>query len=59
MILHRLKVYENRVLRRKCEVEGWKILHNEELHYLYGSPNIIKVIKSRRMRWTGYVVRMG
>jgi hypothetical protein len=37
----------------------WRKLHNEELHNLYSSPSIIKVIKSRRMRWTGHVARMG
>jgi hypothetical protein len=38
--------------------EDWKQLHNEELHNLYSSPNIIRTIKSRRMRWTGHVTRM-
>jgi hypothetical protein len=38
---------------------GWRILHNEELHKLYSSPNIIREIKLRRMRWMGYVARMG
>jgi hypothetical protein len=38
---------------------GWKILHNEELGDLYSSPSIIRIIKSRRMRWAGHVVRMG
>jgi hypothetical protein len=48
----RLRVFENRVLRRIEEVEGdWRKLHNEELHNLYTSPSIIRVIKSRRMRW--------
>jgi hypothetical protein len=54
-------VFENRVLRRifgpKREevVGGWRRLHNEELHNLYTSPSIIRVIKSRRMRWAGHV----
>ena len=58
---NRLKVSENRVLRRKLgpkrkAVTGeWGILHNEELNDLYSSPNIIRVIKSRRMRWAGHV----
>jgi hypothetical protein len=38
---------------------GWRILHNEELHGLYSSPSIVRVIKARRMRWTGHVARMG
>jgi hypothetical protein len=58
-------VFENRILRRifgpkRDEVTGeWRELHNEELHILYSSPNIIRQIKSRRMRWTGHVERMG
>jgi hypothetical protein len=60
---HRLRVFENRVLRRifgpKREEDGSrKNLHNDELHSLY-SLNIVKVIKSRRMRWAGHVARMG
>jgi hypothetical protein len=61
----RLRVFENRVLRgmfgaRRDEVTGeWRKLHNEELHNLYCSPNIVRVIKSRRMRWAGHVARMG
>jgi hypothetical protein len=58
-------VSENRVLRRifgpkRDEVTGdWRELHNEELHKLYSSPNIIRMIKSRRMRWAGHVARIG
>jgi hypothetical protein len=58
-------VSENRVLRRifglkRDEVTGdWRKLHNEELHNLYSYPNIIIMIKSRRMRWAGNVARMG
>ena len=61
----RLKVLENRVLRRifgpKWEevIQEWRKLHNKELNDLYSSPNIIRVIKSRRMRWMGLVGRMG
>jgi hypothetical protein len=62
---HRLRVFENKVLRRifgpkRDEVTGgWRKLHNEELRDLYSSPSIIGIIKSRRMRWAGHVVRMG
>jgi hypothetical protein len=62
---HRLRVFENRVLRRifgpkRDEVTGeWRKLHNEELHNLYSSPDIIMQVKSRRMRWAGHVARMG
>jgi hypothetical protein len=58
---HRWRVFENRVLRRifgpkRQEVRGgWRRLHNEELHNLYTSPNIIRVIKSRRVGWAGHV----
>jgi hypothetical protein len=58
-------VFENMVLRRifgprRDEVTGdWRRLHNEELNDLYCSPNIVRVIKSRRMRWAGHVVCMG
>jgi hypothetical protein len=57
----RLRVFENRVLRRifgpkRDEVTGeWRKLHNEELHNLYSSPDIIRQIKSRQMRWAGHV----
>jgi hypothetical protein len=58
-------VFENRVLRRifgpkRDEVTGeWRKLYNKELHDLYSSPSIIRIIKSRRMRWEGHVARMG
>jgi hypothetical protein len=60
-----LRVFEKRILRRifgrKREevVGGWRRLHNEELHNLYASPTVIRVIRSRRMRWMGHVARMG
>jgi hypothetical protein len=59
-----VRVFENLVLRRifgpKREEDGpWRKLHNDELHSLYSSPNIVKVIESRRMRWVGHVERMG
>ena len=61
----RQRVFENRLLRRifgpkRDEVTGeWRKLHNEELNDLYCSPNIVRVIKSRRMRWAGHVARVG
>jgi hypothetical protein len=60
----RLRVFENRVLRRifgpkRKEDGSWKKLHSDKLHSLYSSPNIVRVIKSRKMRWTGHVARMG
>jgi hypothetical protein len=62
---HRLRVFENRVLRRifgtkRDEVTGgWRKLHIEELHGLYSSPSIIRVNKARRTIWAGHVARMG
>jgi hypothetical protein len=62
---HRLRVFEDRVPRRICwpkrdEATGeWRKLHNEELRDLYPSPCIIRIIKSRRMRWAGHVARIG
>jgi PAS domain-containing protein len=61
---HRVRVFENRVLRRifgpkRDEVmRGWRKLHNEELHDLYSSPSIIRIIRSRRMRWARHVAQM-
>jgi hypothetical protein len=61
----KLRVFENMVFRRifgprRDEVMGeWRRLHNEELNDLYSSPNIVRVIKLRRMRWAGHVARMG
>jgi hypothetical protein len=58
-------VFENRVLRRifgpkRDEVTGgWRKLHNEEVHNLYLSPSIIRMIKTRRMRWVGHAARTG
>ena len=56
-------MFENRILRRifgpkRDENVEWRRLHNEELHNLYRSPNIVRVIKSRRLRWAGHVARM-
>ena len=61
----RLKVFENRVLRKifgptRDEVTGeWRKLHNEGLSDLYSLPNIVRVVKSRRMRWAGHVACIG
>jgi hypothetical protein len=60
-ILHKLRVFGKRVQRRIFGPKrggvtgGWRKLHNEELHNLYFSPNIIKIIKLRRMKWAGHV----
>jgi hypothetical protein len=61
---HRLRVFENRVLRKifgpkRHEVTGeWRRLHSEELYDLYFSPNVIRAIKSRRLKWAGHVANM-
>jgi hypothetical protein len=62
---HKLRVFENRVLRRifgrkrDRVTGGWRKLHNEELHNLYSSPSIIRIIKSRMKRWARHVARRG
>jgi hypothetical protein len=62
---HELRTFENRVLRRIFGPKrdgvtgGRRKLHNEELHDLYSSPSIVRIIKSRRMRWVGHVARIG
>jgi hypothetical protein len=61
---HKLRVSEKRVLRRifgskRKEDVLWRKLHNDELHSLYSSPNFVRKIKSRRMRWVGHVTCMG
>jgi transcription termination factor 2 len=61
---HRLRVFENRVLRKisgpkREEDRSWRKFYNDEFHSLYFSPNIVRMIKSRRMRWAGHVARMG
>jgi hypothetical protein len=62
--VNRLRVFENRVLRRifgpKREEDGSRRkLHNDEFHSLYSSPNFVRTIKARRLRWAGHVARMG
>jgi hypothetical protein len=61
---HRLRVFENRVLRsifgpKREEDRSWRKLHNDELHSLYSSLNIVRVIKSRKIRWARHVAHMG
>jgi hypothetical protein len=61
---YRLRVFENSVLRKifgpkREEDRSWRKLHNDELHNLYSSQTIVRVFKSRRMRWAGHVARMG
>jgi hypothetical protein len=61
---HRLRVYENSVLRKtfgrkRVEDGSWRKLHNDELQSLYSSPNVVRVIKARRMRWAGDMTGMG
>jgi hypothetical protein len=61
----KLRVFENKVQRRifeptRDEVTGeWRRLHNKEIYALYSSPNIIRAMKSRRLRWAGHMARMG
>jgi hypothetical protein len=58
-------VFDKKLLRRTFGLKrhevtrGWRKLHNEELHDLYSSPSVIRIIKSRRMRWAGHVAQMG
>ena len=59
----RLRLFENRILRRifgpKRDANGeWRRLHNEEFHSSYRSPNIVRMIKSKRLRWAGYLAKM-
>jgi hypothetical protein len=61
---HSLRVFENRVLRgiygpKREEDRSWRKFRNDELHSLYSSPNIVRVINSRKVRWAGHVARMG
>jgi hypothetical protein len=63
--VHRLRVFEKVALRRVFGLKreevtgGWRKLHNEELHNLYSSPSIIRMIKSWRISWSGYAARLG
>jgi hypothetical protein len=56
---YRLRVLDNREPRRDEVTGSWRKLHNEELHKLYSSPSIIRLIKSRRIRWAGHIACMG
>jgi hypothetical protein len=62
---HKLRVFENRVVRKEFGPQrdevtgGWRKLHKEELQNLYSSPSIIRIVKSRRMRWMGHLARRG
>jgi hypothetical protein len=56
---HRLRVFENRARLRQEVAGGWRILHNEDLHTLYSTPNNTRVIKFRRTRWAGHEARNG
>jgi hypothetical protein len=61
---HRLRVFENRVLRKifgpkRKEDGSWRELHNDKLHSLYSSPNIVRVIKTRKIRWARNVASIG
>ena len=63
LIFNRIRVFENRILRRifgpnRDDNGEWRRIHNEELHCLYRSPYVVRVIKSRRLRWAGHVARI-
>jgi hypothetical protein len=60
VVLYGCETWSLRVFEKRDEVTGeWRKPHNEELNYLYSLPNIVRVVKSRRMRWAGHVARMG
>jgi hypothetical protein len=59
MPLHCHLIFRASLVKRDEVIGGWRKLHNEELHNLYCLPSIIRIIKSRRMRWAGHVARMG